>query len=116
MRIFVPIQSTIATNSKIIDHMASERKLKKQIAGAVSEVFTDAFLLQLFVKEEKQAEVDTIINRILQLQDDTIAKVRCSDGKHTPALVKKYYRQLIDNFKKELAEIVALISQCASAE
>ena len=39
--------------------MASERKLKKQITGAISEVFTDAFLLKLFVKEEKNAEVET---------------------------------------------------------
>ncbi|ERJ67322.1 hypothetical protein HMPREF1554_01068, partial [Porphyromonas gingivalis F0569] len=104
----------LAYTFKTIDSMASERKLKKQITGAISEVFTDAFLLKLFVKEEKNAEVETILNRILQLQDTTITKIRCNDGKHNPALVKKYYRRLVDDFKEELSEIVKSISACAS--
>lgn len=96
--------------------MASERKLKKQISGAISEVFTDAFLLKLFIKEEKIEEVDNILSRILHLEEDTLAKVRCNDGKHSPKLVKKYYQQLIENFKKELSEIVDSISKCASSK
>ena len=96
----------LAYTFKTIDSMASERKLKKQITGAISEVFTDAFLLKLFVKEEKNAEVETILNRILQLQDTTIAKIRCNDGKHN--------RRLVDDFKEELSEIVKSISACAS--
>ncbi|MDD2437267.1 MAG: hypothetical protein PHG27_07030 [Massilibacteroides sp.] len=92
--------------------MAKKRILKKNISKIAGELFTDALLCSLFVKDVDGDAVETIMNRILSMEESFIRRAHRPDGKADKTLVKKYYKKLLvdlntetDAIENELAKL-----------
>lgn len=74
--------------------MASRRKLKKGIKEITDFLIDDILLISLDAKDEDLSALETLLNRVVDLHDETIAKVGSPDGAKNPQLVKKFYCDL----------------------
>lgn len=90
--------------------MAKRRILKKEISHVAGELFTEALVCRLYIPGVDPAQADSLMARILDMQDEFIARAGCPDGKDNPQLVKAYYRDLKANLQKEVNAIGEAIS------
>lgn len=90
--------------------MAKRRILKKKISHVAGELFTEALVCRLYIPGVDPAQADSLMARILDMQDEFIARAGCPDGKDNPQLVKAYYRDLKADLQKEVNAIGEAIS------
>ncbi len=85
--------------------MAKKRNLKKNISELSTELFADAVLCSLFVKDVDEKAVNSLINRIHSMEESFIRRAHHPDAKDNKALVKKYYRKLLADLQTETEAI-----------
>lgn len=81
--------------------MANKRNLKKAINYVASDLFLECIVLKQ-IKKAEAAKADEILADILCLQGEFLARA----GHPEPGCVKKYYRQLIEDFGNEVEAII----------
>ena len=94
--------------------MAKRRILKKEISHVAGELFIEALVCRLYIPGVDPDQADTLMARILDMQDEFIARAGCPDGKDNPQLVKAYYRDLKADLQKEvnaIGEAIAALSK-----
>ncbi len=74
--------------------MAKIRILKKNISYIAGELFTDALLCNMFVKDIDKEGLEAVMSRILEMEENFINRASHPDGKDNRALVKEYYKKL----------------------
>lgn len=90
--------------------MAKRRNLKKEISHVAGELFTEALVCRLYIPGVDPAQADTLMARILDMQDEFIIRAGRPDGKDNSQLVKAYYRDLKADLQKEVNAIGEAIS------
>ena len=85
--------------------MAKRRNLKKEISYVAGELFTEALFCRLYIPG-----VDPVMARILDMQDQFIARAGQPDAKDNAKMVKAYYKALRADLKKEVDAIGEEIS------
>ena len=90
--------------------MAKRRILKKEISHIAGELFTEAMVCRLYIPGVDPAQADTLMARILDMQDEFIARAGSPDGKDNAQLVKAYYQKLKADLQKEVNAIGEAIS------
>lgn len=85
--------------------MASRRKLKKGIKEITDFLLDDILLISLDAKEDDLQALEVLLNRVIDLHDNTIAKVGRPDGARNPQLVKKFYNDLKIKYNEEVEAI-----------
>ena len=90
--------------------MAKRRILKKEIGHIAGELFTEALVCRLYIPGVEPAEADSLMARILDIQDEFIGRAGRPDGKDNSQLVKAYYRDLKADLQKEVNAIGEAIS------
>lgn len=95
--------------------MASKRKLKKHIIALATTLFEDALCLRALSTDNVISKIETFMEDIIVFTDDTIRRIHNPDGKNSPSLVKKYYRNLITDIQNKI-EIFNLRLESLSRE
>lgn len=91
--------------------MAKRRILKRDITYVAGELFMEALVCKLYVPGVNTEKADTIMSRILDMQDDYVCRAGKPDGKDNKALVKEYYRKLRADLQQEVDAIAAEIGK-----
>lgn len=90
--------------------MANKRNLKSSINYICSELFAECVAASLYSGNIKQEDVDGILSSIIMTHSDFISRVSHPE----PGLPqKKYYANLVDDFNKQVSELVDQISNIA---
>ena len=82
--------------------MASRKDLKKTINNIASELFTECMILKETVDADKQEAVNTLITKVLHLQNQHICRISHTE----PGNVGGFYKKLYADFDKEVGEIL----------
>ncbi len=80
------------------------------IGGVAGDLFTEILVYKMYIPGVDQEKADGLMTRVLDMQDNFIARISHTDGKDNKALVKAYYRKLREDFEREVDEISAEIS------
>ena len=90
--------------------MAKRRLLKKEVGHIAGELFTEALVCRLYIPGVDRAQADSLMARILDMQDEFSVRAGRPDGKDNSQLVKAYYRDLKADLQKEVNAIGEAIS------
>lgn len=77
--------------------MANIRNLKKDINYLTDEVIIQAYFCMDQDPKAENEEVWKVINDVVDLRNEMIARANHPDGKDNPKLVKAFYKQLYDD-------------------
>lgn len=91
--------------------MANRRILKKEISYTAGNLFLETVFCKLYLPDTNAEKADTILARILDMQDNFIGRAGRPDGKDNPKLVKAYYSKLRADLQKEINAIAAEIGE-----
>lgn len=91
--------------------MANRRILKKEISLVAGELFTEALVCRLYIPGVDPEKADSLMTRILDMQDNFIGRAGRPDGKDNPQCVKAYYKALRSDLQKEVNAIAEQISE-----
>lgn len=91
--------------------MANRRILKKEISYTAGDLFLETMFCKLYLPDANPEKADSILARILDMQDNFICRAGKPDGKDNPKLVKAYYSKLRADLQKEVDAIAAEISE-----
>ena len=91
--------------------MANRRILKKEISYTAGNLFLETVFCKLYLPDTNAENADTILARILDMQDNFIGRAGRPDGKDNPKLVKAYYSKLRADLQKEIDAIAAEIGE-----
>ncbi len=86
--------------------MANKKTLKHNINCVCSELFAECLLAYVNVQKDDEEQVDAILKSILKLQQDYTSRASHPE----PGLkASKYYNVLIEDFNKQVSEILGNI-------
>ncbi|HBL73574.1 MAG TPA: hypothetical protein DD409_12330 [Bacteroidales bacterium] len=85
--------------------MAKKRILKKEISHVANELYTEALLCSIFVKNIEMAAIEQVVSRILEMEDNFIRRAHKPDAKENKARVKAYYKKLVVDLEAETEAI-----------
>ncbi len=91
--------------------MASRRKLKKTIQFAAGELMEDVLFKTLLAKKDITEKVDKIMEEIALLSTEFTKRAGKPDAKENPALVKKYYKKLFEDWNKKIGVLITEIDK-----
>ncbi len=90
--------------------MANKRTLKHNINCVCSSLFAECLLAYVNVQKDDEEQIDALLSSILELQSDYTRRISHPE----PGLpAGKYYSLLIDDFNKQVAEILGNIGALA---
>ncbi|MFC2648587.1 hypothetical protein [Porphyromonas endodontalis] len=96
--------------------MASRRKLKKGIKEITDFLIDDILFISLDAKEEDLRALELLLNRVVDLHDDTIAKIGAPDGAKNPQLVRKFYADLKAKYNEEIEAVESELEKYISLD
>ncbi|MDO4780616.1 MAG: hypothetical protein Q3992_06280 [Bacteroides sp.] len=85
--------------------MASRRDLKKAVNYVAGELFIECMVNCKNLTEEKVKVADSIMGKILALQNEFVSRISHTE----PGNVKGFYKKLKDDFNKQVDEILSQI-------
>ena len=96
--------------------MASRRKLKKGIKEITDFLIDDILFISLDAKEEDLRALELLLNRVVDLHDETIAKIGAPDGAKNPQLVRKFYADLKTKYNEEIEAVESELEKYISLD
>lgn len=82
--------------------MSNKRELKKAIRGICAELFTECANATLYCEPEQRENGEALLTSVLGMTNNYLCRVSHPEPGMSP---KKYYKDLIDNFNKEVKGI-----------
>lgn len=83
--------------------MSSKRDLKRAIHNVCTALFAEGVAASLYGPEKNKEVIDPIFASVLEIHSDFTRRVSFPEPGIKP---KKYYKFIIDEFNKQVAEIV----------
>lgn len=87
--------------------MANKRELKRAINYICSDLFGEAVAASLYSEKQTKENIDALLASILVIHSDFIRRVSHPEPGMKPKL---YYKAIIEDFNKQVNEIVDHIS------
>jgi hypothetical protein len=91
--------------------MANRRTLKKGIQLVTSDLITESYINHLMLQKMDKSGFDAIVEKIADINNDFLARVNHPNGTKEPKLVKAYYKKLIEDFNKEVDQIIEKLNK-----
>ena len=91
--------------------MASRKETKKDIEFVVGEIISDCLNYLHLYKGKNEEEVLGLIEVMIRLRDDLIARVNHIDGKDNATLVKAHFNKIYKDLESKTTEVVEKLSQ-----
>lgn len=90
--------------------MSNKRELKKAIRNICTRLFTECASAAMYCEPEQKENGEALLASIIQTSNNYVSRVSHPE----PGMSgKKYYKDLIDNFNKEVSGIIDQISTIA---
>ncbi len=86
--------------------MANRRTLKKQIRAILGQLMDECIICNLVLPKFDNNTLDSFAARIIEINDEFIARANHPEGTKDPKRIKQYYGALIQDFN---AATLALI-------
>ena len=96
--------------------MASRRKLKKGIKEITDFLIDDILFISLDAKEEDLRALELLLNRVVDLHDETIAKIGAPDGAKNHQLVRTFYADLKAKYNEEIEAVESELEKYISLD
>lgn len=96
--------------------MASRRKLKKGIKEITDFLIDDILFISLDAKEEDLRALELLLNRVVDLHDETIAKIGAPDGAKNPQLVRRFYADFKAKYNEEIEAVESELEKYISLD
>ena len=87
--------------------MANKKDLKHSIRAVCSELFAEGVATSLYGNKENQADIEALLSSILVIHSDYIRRISHPEPGMAP---KKYFKTLIEDFNKQVSELVDQIN------
>lgn len=86
--------------------MANKRELKQTINYVCAELLSEAFVAGMLEKNIENENVDNLLHAIVRINQDYIRRISHPEPGMSQ---KKYFKDLIDGFNKDIDEAVDMI-------
>lgn len=86
--------------------MASRRLLKKQITSIHTQLIDECIICNMLIKSFDNEKLQAMVQRIVTLHDECIARVCNYERTSDRARVRHYFNVLIEDFNRETLEII----------
>lgn len=83
--------------------MANKRNLKRNINYVCSELFSEAVAVSMYSSKVTEEDVNALLASILVIHNDYVRRVSHQEPGLSPKL---FYKDLVNNFNKQVSEIV----------
>ena len=83
--------------------MANKRNLKRNINYVCSELFAEAVAASMYSAKATEEDVNALLASILVIHNDYVRRVSHQEPGLSPKL---FYKDLVNNFNKQVSEIV----------
>lgn len=83
--------------------MANKRNLKRNINYVCSELFSEAVAVSMYSSKATEENVNALLASILVIHNDYVRRVSHQEPGLSP---KVFYKDLVNNFNKQVSEIV----------
>lgn len=83
--------------------MANKRNLKRNINYVCSELFSEAVAASTYSSKATEEDVNALLASILVIHNDYVRRVSHQEPGLSPKL---FYKDLVNNFNKQVSEIV----------
>ncbi len=83
--------------------MANKRNLKRNINYVCSELFSEAVAVSMYSSKATEEDVNALLASILVIHNDYVRRVSHQEPGLSPKL---FYKDLVNNFNKQVSEIV----------
>ena len=83
--------------------MANKRNLKRNINYVCSELFSEVVAASMYSSKATEEDVNALLASILVIQNDYVRRVSHQEPGLSPKL---FYKDLVNNFNKQVSEIV----------
>lgn len=90
--------------------MTKRRDLKKDINYIAGELFSEVMMYSLYIPGTDMEKADSLMARVLNMQDEYLRRAQRPDGKDNKALVKEYYRKLRVDLQTEIEAVAGEIA------
>ena len=91
---------------QIIKIMANRRTLKKQIRAILGQLMDECIICNLVLPKFDNTTLDTFAARIIEINDEFIARANHPEGTKDPKRTKQYYSALVQDFNKATLELI----------
>lgn len=96
--------------------MAKRRILKRDISYVAGDLFTEVLICKLYIPGVEQEKAETVMSRILDMQEEFIRRANRPDGKDNPVLVREYYNKLRVDLQTEVDAIATEIGELSKVK
>ena len=86
--------------------MANRRTLKKQIRAILGQLMDECIICNLVLPKFDNTTLDSFAARIIEINDEFIARANHPEGTKDPKRTKQYYSALIQDFNKATLELI----------
>lgn len=83
--------------------MANKRNLKRNINYVCGELFSEAVAASMYSSKATEEDVNALLASILVIHNDYVRRVSHQEPGLSPKL---FYKDLVNNFNKQVSEIV----------
>lgn len=90
--------------------MTKRRDLKKDINYIAGELFSEVMMYSLYIPGTDMEKADSLMTRVLNMQDEYLSRAQRPDGKDNKALVREYYRKLRVDLQTEIEAVAGEIA------
>ena len=86
--------------------MANRKTLKKQIRAILGQLMDECIICNLVLPKFDNNTLDSFAGRIIEINDEFIARANHPEGTKDPKRVKLYYNTLIQDFNKATLALI----------
>ena len=86
--------------------MANRRTLKKQIRAILGQLMDECIICNLVLPKFDNTTLDSFAARLIEINDEFLARVKNPEGTKDRKRTKQYYAALIQDFNKATLELI----------
>ena len=86
--------------------MANRRTLKKQIRAILGQLMDECIICNLVLPKFDNTTLDSFAGRIIEINDEFIARANHPEGTKDHKRTKQYYSALVQDFNKATLELI----------
>jgi len=95
--------------------MASKREAKKDVQFVITEVISDCLNYLYMNPDKKAAEVHAIVEEMLELHNELLARINHIDGKDNPQLVRAHFKSIYADLLGKTDQAFSKLSEIAKS-
>lgn len=84
--------------------MKSRKNLKKQIRESFNFLYQEVFFYETFTVDANSASAQSLLDKMIEKEDELIRRISVREGKHAKGRVKMYFSKLKEDWTKVVTQ------------